>query len=395
MKRERYSKEFVKNYVSNFRDELGRNPKITELKEKNSSLYWDIVYYYQNLNTLYEELGFPSSGTYRGHTFSKQELIKYFQNFVLENGFIPSGLYWDKHSKELNLPNRKTYNNKFGNWCNVIHECGYDDYLNDHNYILTEYGNYKLKHDDPEFLIHIIFAYIEANEKIPTCKEISKYYGTSLTKSYMKYFGGWNECLKSLNLSYHTLQYTDEELDKYFMDFVNEYHRTPSIREFNKTGRPSFWCYQQRFGSWAKACIHYGCKPNYRKPHYYMDDGERCDSRYEYDISTWLKVNNIKYDRDIPYKDFTNNYNGKMNCDYRFVLDNGEIWYVEMAGFIDTNDFHKLTSREEELYYFKLKYKKKLFEENKLNYIIIHPSDLKNHTMDEIFYFLNINKCTA
>ena len=84
-----------------------------------------------------------------------------------------------------------------------------------------------------------------------------------------------------------------------------------------------------------------------------------------------------------------------MNCDYRFVLDNGEIWYVEMAGFIDTNDFHKLTSREEELYYFKLKYKKKLFEENKLNYIIIHPSDLKNHTMDEIFYFLSINKRSA
>ena len=63
MNRKRYSKEFIKSYVLNFRNELGRNPKITELKEKDSSLYWDIVYYYQNLNSLYEELGFPSSGT--------------------------------------------------------------------------------------------------------------------------------------------------------------------------------------------------------------------------------------------------------------------------------------------------------------------------------------------
>lgn len=121
-----------------------------------------------------------------------------------------------------------------------------------------------------------------------------------------------------------------------------------------------------------------------------MDDGERCNSRFEYDISTWLKSKGITYDRDVPYIDFTNNYNGKMNCDYRFTLENGQVWYVEMAGFIDTDDFAKLTSREEELYFFKLKYKKKLFKENNLNYKIFHPSDLINHTMEELFDFLNI-----
>lgn len=125
-----------------------------------------------------------------------------------------------------------------------------------------------------------------------------------------------------------------------------------------------------------------------------MDDGERCNSRFEYDISTWLKSNGITYDRDIPYIEFTNNYNGKMNCDYRFTLDDGQVWYVEMAGFINTDDFTKLTNREEELYYFKLKYKKKLFRENNLNYVIIHPSDLKNKTMEEIFHFLKIKKAS-
>ena len=254
-------------------------------------------------------------------------------------------------------------------------------------------GNYVLQHDNKDFLKDLVFDYIDKYNNIPTLKKLESYYGTSLSKYYGDYFGGWNNCLTELGLSLNSVQkYTDEELDNAFLGFVEEFGRVPSIRDFNNTGRPSFWCYQSRYGSWAETCIHYGFEPNCRKPHYYMEDGERCDSRFEYDISTWLKSKGIKYDRDVPYIDFTNNYNGKMNCDYRFTLDNGQVWYVEMAGFIDTDYFTKLTSREEELYFFKLKYKKKLFKENNLNYRIFHPSDLKNYTMEELFDFLNIKK---
>lgn len=81
-----------------------------------------------------------------------------------------------------------------------------------------------------------------------------------------------------------------------------------------------------------------------------------------------------------------------MNCDYKFTLADGTVWYVEMAGFIATYDFSKLTSREEQLYFFKIKYKEKLFKENHLNYKIIKRNDLKEKTMEEIFDFLNIEK---
>ena len=227
----------------------------------------------------------------------------------------------------------------------------------------------------------------------PTLKQLGKYYGVDLKKYYETHFGGWNSCLKELGISLNqTTYYTDEELEKVFMEFVKSHNRVPTIQDFNKTGRPSFWCYQNRFGSWAEACIHYGFKPNNRETEFYMSDGERCDSSYEYDVSTWLKSQNIKYDRDIPYKDFISNYNGKMNCDYRFVLDNGEIWYVELAGFINTYDFSKLTSREEEIYYFKLKYKIKMFKQNDLNYLIIHPKDLKTKKLEDIFFFIDTKK---
>lgn len=357
---------------------------------KEHELYYEMLKYWKNLTEFKNEFGLLKKQTFDGKTYSRDELINILQKFCNETGIIPTSLFMDKHNKEYSLPSRKTFVNKIGakSWKDVLLICGIDA-----NKAKIHSMKEKPKHDDKDFLINLVHEYIDKYGIVPTLENLETYYGTSLSKYFGDYFGGWNNCLKELGLSLNSVQkYTDEELDNAFLGFVEEFGRVPSIRDFNNTGRPSFWCYQNRYGSWAETCIHYGFEPNCRKPHYYMDDGERCDSRFEYDISTWLKSQGITYDRDIPYVDFTNNYNGKMNCDYRFTLDNGQVWYVEMAGFIDTDDFTKLTSREEELYFFKLKYKKKLFRENNLNYKIFHPSDLKNYTMEELFDFLNIKK---
>lgn len=357
---------------------------------KEHELYYEMLKYWKNLTEFKDEFGLLKKQTFDGKTYSKEELISLLQKFYKETGIVPNSLFIEKHAKEYGLPSRKTFTNKFDgiSWKDILITCGLDP-----NKTKTFSMSEKQPHDDKDFLINLINEFIDKYNKVPTIDELNKYYGTSLKDVIKKYFGTWNKCLKELGLSLNSVQkYTDEELDNAFLGFVEEFGRVPSIRDFNNTGRPSFWCYQSRYGSWAETCIHYGFEPNCRKPHYYMDDGERCDSRFEYDISTWLKSKGITYDRDIPYIDFTSNYNGKMNCDYRFALDNGQVWYVEMAGFIDTDDFTKLTSREEELYFFKLRYKKKLFRENNLNYKIFHPSDLKNHTMEELFDFLNIKK---
>lgn len=390
--REKPSKQYVDEYVEQLQAQLGRSVKMSDFENDNSLVKKsDIYYYYDNFNDMKRKLGLKETGTYRGHTYSKKELIECLKNFVEVNNFVPSAKFVDQYGKEYGLPNRKTYNNKFGSWLNVLHECGFDEEIEQQNYILDENGKYTLKHDNPEFLKDLIIEYVELYEKVPTIRELYSYYGTELKVFYKKYFGGYNNCLESLGLELNSKsEYTQKELDDAFLNFVKEYNRVPTIQDFNKTGRPSFWVYQKRFGSWAETCLHYGYKPNCRKPEYYMDDGERCDSSYEYDISTWLKSKGIKYDRDIPYMNFTNNYKGKMNCDYRFILDNGDIWYVEMAGFINTYDFSKLTSREEEIYFFKIKYKEKLFKENNIKYKIIKPNDIKNKSMEELFDFLNI-----
>ena len=391
--RERPSKAQIIDYAINLRKTLNRDLKLSDFECENFPIKkCDIIFYFGSFNNMNKELGFNETGTFRGHIYSKEELIKVLKDFVSKNGFVPTQKFIDQHGKEYNMPNRKTYNNKFGSWKNVLHACGFDKEIEKMNYVLNANGDYVLKHNDPQFLQDIIMEYIEINGSTPTLRELSKFYGTDLKNSYKKHFGSYNKCLESLGIKLNSKsEYTEEELDKAFMDFLNEYDRVPTIQDFNKTGRPSFWVYQQRFGSWAEACIHYGYKPNCRNTEFYMDDGERCDSSCEYDISTWLKSKGIKYDRDIPYIEFTNNYKGKMNCDYRFILEDGTVWYVEMAGFISTYDFQKLTSREEQIYYFKIRYKEKLFKENNLNYKIIKRNDLKTKTMEEIFDFLNIS----
>lgn len=386
---ERPTKEFIVNYIRELYSKLGRNIKMSDLKNDKCVQKKDIDYYFGSINKMNRELGFAESGSFRGHVYSKEELISLLRNFVDENGFVPTSNFVENHGKEYGLPNRKTFGNKFGSWNNVLHECGFDKELTNKRFVLNEDGNYVLQHNDKKFLGNLILEYIDNYDKIPTMKEISEYYGSDLHSNFVTYCGGFNACLESLGLKLNQKQqYSQNELDFHFVDFVNKYNRTPTIRDFNKTGRPSFWVYQQKFGSWAETCIHYGCKPNCRKPEYYMDDGERCDSSYEYDISTWLKAHSISYDRNVPYNEFTNNYHGKMNCDYKLYIGN-EIWYVEMAGFVKSLYFNDTTSEEEKMYLRKLKYKIKLFESNNIkNYKIILRKDIQEKSLNNIFEFI-------
>lgn len=391
----RYTRDEVIIYLKDLKERIHRkNIRLADIINDNSYISKaDVLYYFGGMGNLNKELGFTKSGTFDGHIYSKEELISAFKKFVNELGFIPTALFCDEHGKEYNLPNRKTYTNKFGGWANVLHECGYDDELVNLGYVKDSNNQYVLKHHNAQFLINLIYEYIDTFNENPTITKISDYYGMDLHSVYGKFFGSWNKCLESLGIKLNIKQnYTEDELKTCFMNFIKEYDRVPTIQDFNKTGRPSFWVYQQRYGSWAEACMHYGFKPNCRNPEYYMEDGERCDSSYEYDISTWLKSKNISYIRDVPYIDFVDGYNGKMNCDYHITQDDGESWYVEMAGFVKSLNYKDTTSSEEEMYLRKLKYKIKLFNRSGVNYHIIFRDDMKNKSMVDIFKFLDIRQ---
>lgn len=384
IKQQPKTKEDATKRILKMQENLERPIIGTDFKNAKSGdvNYRTVMKFWSGINDMQRELDLVITNSFDGFVYTKDSIIEKIHEYYIEYGEVPTPAKLEIPNKKY--PSRKTVEKYFGSIRNAVEDAGYE-YSNN-----TIKGTFvDKKYQDKDYLSNIVIDYVDKHGESPTLNDITKQEGRELKRHYKKYFGSWNKCLNELGVPLNAVsKYTDDELKASFMDFINKYGRVPSIRDFNASGRPSFWVYQQRFGSWAEACIYYGFKPNCRETKYYMDNGEVCDSSYEYDISKWLQGNNIHYERNIPYMDFINNYKGKMNCDYKFELDNGQIWYVEMAGFIHTHDITKLKQRPEQLYYFKLKYKQKLLKREDCNYLIISVDDIKNKSLSEIFEFL-------
>lgn len=324
-----------------------------------------------------------------GHKITKEFLLNELLRYISDEDRIPRGVDLERKNNNGGYPSRKTYDNHFGSVIDALIELGvYSSDIKrrvvsgDEQICLSKLSRediIDLKNDGIKFIKEFYGKY----QHVPTIKELEKGDFGGFTRGYFrKLFGGYTNAVKETGLKPNSItQHDDDFLESEFKRFVYENGRIPKLHEFNNSEYPSFWCYQNRFGSWNKAVINYGYEPNDSNRKHYMDDGEICCSSYEFDISKWLKNNEIIYERNIPYTEIHNTYKGKMDCDYK-IIHKGIVWYVEMAGYL--SERNKL-SECERIYFFKMKYKEKLLRESKVNNIIIRPRHLKNMSMQEIF----------
>lgn len=118
-------------------------------------------------------------------------------------------------------------------------------------------------------------------------------------------------------------------------------------------------------------------------------DNELCKSGYEYRLSLFFKKKNIEYQRDVLYKLFIPNYDGKRNCDYKIKYKDKFI-YIEIFGMSEGG----LRIRPN--------YKKNMIDKinmcdlNNIDIIYLYPSDFKynnsdfeNHIMLKLNNFLD------
>lgn len=368
------NKENLKRSFIKIVNEQGEIPSFKQLDKINDFPCSRAIY---NFFETYDEFvifcGFNHNKSSNGK-LKDQFLLDEIKRFIKEFNRIPI----QKDFENLKgYPSRKTFINHFGSFNKAIRQAGYEP-----KGLSIEENKYKYT---KEYLFRIINDYIKKYNEVPTMEKLNKEVEFEVKIYYKKVFDGWNNALKELNLPLNSvLHYEDEFLHSEFERFIKENGRIPVLQEFNNSEYPLFWCYQSRFGSWNNAVMAYGYEPNDSNRKYYMDDGEICASRYEYIISNWLKERNIKYDRNITYKEIDQfGYKGKMDCDYKIYYNN-KIWFVEMAGFLSGTDFKKFSS-EEKNYFFKLKYKKKLLKRNEVNYVVIESTDMKNATFEEAF----------
>lgn len=119
-----------------------------------------------------------------------------------------------------------------------------------------------------------------------------------------------------------------------------------------------------------------------------FDDGEITTSKFEFQTSSYLKLNNYKYKRNHPYTEIYYKYNGKKDCDYVIETFHGE-WFVEIAGMLDYTKVNKDVDDPIRRKYKKgLEEKEQMLQSANLNYKIIFPEEFYSKSAEEVFCFL-------
>lgn len=370
-----YSDENITTFYKDFAKEIGHIPSMSEINDR-SKLDSDIpsahtiINRFGSIEKLNELCGLSSTTTKNGK-FKEEHLIAELRRFHSEFNKIPSSSDFEK-LKSNRYPSRKSFSNHFGTFNNALRAAGFN--VQDKP-IYTK-----------DFLISEIHRYISEYGKQPYSREIEEAEGYPSSYHFEKLFGSWNHAIEAAGLKIRVSQYTNQQLDDAFMSFVNENGRPPKLHEFNDASKyPSFWCYQNRFGSWNKTLIHYGFEPHEGTSGKWhkLENGEICKSSYEYDVSNWLRENGISYLRNVPYRDFVDNYEGRKDCDY-VIIHNGEWIWLEIAGLYSNRE--KKSSME--------KHYVKAFEHklehllSNFNYQIFYPEDFDDYDIDELFDFL-------
>jgi len=371
------SKDDLKLDLLNLKTQLNHVPSQSEYDKYSSFNRHNIKVVFEDYESLLRYCNLEST-TLKNGKIKDDFLLSEIKRFVIEFGRIP--IQKDLENLE-GYPSRKTFTNHFGSFNDVIRLAGFEP----NDLSIKEKQDFFNRDDIKEDMIDYLKQLSIELGHTPTVKDLDN--NVKYNRSnYRNVFGSHNKAIEKAGLEINQIsQYDDEFLHSEFERFVKEKDRPPYLQEFNASEYPSFWCYQNRFGSWNKTLIAYGYEPSDSNRKYYMDDGEVCASSYEFDISKWLHENNIVYDRNIKYIDIDSQYKGKMDCDYKINYNN-KVWYVEMAGFLPRyNVPFKKFSAEEKNYFFKLKYKIKLLERNEINYLIIKPHHMKNKTLEEIF----------
>lgn len=129
----------------------------------------------------------------------------------------------------------------------------------------------------------------------------------------------------------------------------------------------------------------------------HYNDGEITKSTYEYEFTNCLReigyVYNKDYFRDVRYRNFIDNYNGLLDCDYEIHVDN-KVIYIEIAGMLrDYEKYYKeydienIKSNRKKTYIKHLRDKQSMLENNNIEHLILFPSDLDSK--DKIINIIN------
>lgn len=299
-------KKQLKNLFIQIVNKFNKIPQYKELEKLNNFPAPTIIYkYFEKYDEFVTYCGFNTNKTSSGR-IKDEFLLNEIKRFISEFNKIP--IQSDFENLD-GYPSRKTFSNHFGSFNEAIRLAGYEPV----DLSMKE----KSEKHNKEYLLKIIRDYYKKYNKTPTMKELTKEIGYEPKHYYVEIFGKYNNAILELGLPLNSVShYDDEFLHSEFERFVKENGRIPAYSEFNNSEYPSFWCYQNRFGSWNNAVRSYGY--------------DACFDEYTFDniknglIKMCNEIYNTENRKIISVEDINNcEYTPKYSCCLKHIKKNG------------------------------------------------------------------------
>lgn len=230
-------------------------------------------------------------------------------------------------------------------------------------------------------------------QRIPTLDELSEHGEYQKTVYYRK-FGGYINFLSQLSLPYYRkipLYYNDKELLDLYLKYSIENNRSLTYTDiYNNEKIPCPNVFSARFGSIENICNILNLEYNIESGGYgnICRDlkGCMCRSIAEQNITNFFINNNIKYEKETPYKNKIKDFNMNYRFDWTINIKQNE-YNVEYFGMYNA----KSKSKTIKNYVKKAKKKIKLLYKHELinQCIFIFPNDIKPKAEDGIKNKLN------
>ena len=229
--------------------------------------------------------------------------------------------------------------------------------------------------------------YIKLSEvlnKTPTCKDVNLHAKGNFictANTLKKIFGSMKILQEMANLEINKTNYAIKTNDEMIEDLKTLYikiGRVPNQNDIIKseiTLGANTYC--AHFGSIFNALLKCGftkeeicCRVKI------TPNGTKCYSKLEYLFARALENNNIKFEKDVKYKDLIKDFNKRYTCDFVINLNNSK-YLVEVFGIIGDKTYDEKT-----------KVKIQLCEDNNLKLIQIYPQLLCSSKQSEIISYI-------
>lgn len=306
--------------------------------------------------------------------YDKEYLLKVFKEQVnisiKERGLLLNDAEIDKNRF---IPSTSVYYKHFSTLDNLYSLIGIDR---------NKFNNNKLEEDMKK-------KYIELRDllgRTPHSRDFDKYSKDNdywyCCQAYLNHFGSIQNLQKLMGDDPYILGKAIEKqemLDR-LTQLSEELGCQPTQKDiYYCEYTPSINKYKKEFGSISNALYILGFKPNNKI--LISPKGNKALSGYEYRFLLMLEKYNIKFEKEVYYKDYIKNFNRKYRFDFKIEFNN-KAYFIEIFG-IDENEIYDKKTAE----------KKQLCRDNNLKLIDLYGYDLLKST-DDIYQVLirKINK---